>query len=445
MMCGGIPRVTLCLVAVVGLTHVGAFGQSGTYERTFPAPAATIKTLLQQMQGEMSGRLPVLEGFAVESNDHPLERYEKAYFQAVSDVHPISPGECVVRITAKVTAWYEDPGKFHSGYQLLPSNGRIENDILDQLSQHLTAEKTAPKRETQTAEVAHAGSPVAEPPKHTATKAAPARSGDDAIVSAPQPHLFDAPSSLSSSLSHGLASSEGSSGVGNTPSAPIYPERARLQTELEQLQEVVKTQAHPKNMVAVKKSGTAVVATPSLSAKPLFLATAHDEFEMLNFNQDWVHVRISGLSRGWIWRNDLEMPDSVPDTQSAPPKPTAADLFRVVREDTAPFPGDWEPLRGKNVKLISVQKADETKEAAPQMKLDFAKAVFAKSYTEMSKSPSMAGIVLIFDSADGGMIAATQPVLEKWKTGALTDNAFWHSCYFDPPETFSTGGNGASQ
>ena len=41
-----------------------------------------------------------------------------------------------------------------------------------------------------------------------------------------------------------------------------------------------------------------MVATPSLKAKTLFLASTHDEFEMLDFNADWVHVRISGLSRG---------------------------------------------------------------------------------------------------------------------------------------------------
>ena len=55
-------------------------------------------------------------------------------------------------------------------------------------------------------------------------------------------------------------------------------------------------------------------SSASLTAKTLFLASARDEFEMLDFNRDWVHVRISGLSRGWIWRNNLEMPDSVPDS-----------------------------------------------------------------------------------------------------------------------------------
>ena len=93
-----------------------------------------------------------------------------------------------------------------------------------------------------------------------------------------------------------------------------YP--SALRAEAESLEEILKNQSHPKNLVAVKKSGTPVVATASLTAKTLFLASAHDEFEMLDFNRDWVHVRISGLSRGWIWRNSLEMPDSVPQADA---------------------------------------------------------------------------------------------------------------------------------
>ena len=49
-----------------------------------------------------------------------------------------------------------------------------------------------------------------------------------------------------------------------------------------------------------------------------------------------------------------------PILQAAPPPGEAANFFHVVREETAPFPGDWEPLRSKNVKLITVQKIDES-------------------------------------------------------------------------------------
>jgi hypothetical protein len=221
-----------------------------------------------------------------------------------------------------------------------------------------------------------------------------------------------------------------------------------LQTEAESLEEVLKNQAHPKNLVAVKKSGTAVVSTPSLNGKTLFLASAQDEFEMLDFNSNWVHVRISGLSRGWIWRTSLEMPEGISDVPKTAPSgaATVADLFQVAREEKAPFPGDWEPLRGKKVKIISVQKIQENeKDSGAQAKLEYAKSLIDKNYAELAaESHDLAGIVLIFDSVDGGMIAATMSTVQAWKAGTLSDAALWHQCYFDPPETFTVSSNPSS-
>jgi hypothetical protein len=212
---------------------------------------------------------------------------------------------------------------------------------------------------------------------------------------------------------------------------------------------VLKNRAHPKNLVAIKKSGTPVVMAPSLTAKTLFLASEHDEFEMLDFNADWVHVRISGLSRGWIWRTSLEMPGGISDVPLAGSNaaPVVADLFQVTREETAPFPGDWAPLRGKNVKIISVQKIQENeKNSGPQAKLEFAKSLLDKSYAELAaRSQELSGVVLIFDSIDGGLIAATFPTVRQWKAGGLSDAALWHQCYFDPPETFKISGPSGAQ
>jgi hypothetical protein len=222
-----------------------------------------------------------------------------------------------------------------------------------------------------------------------------------------------------------------------------------LESEAKALEEILKNTAHPQNLAAVKKSGTPVVSTPSLTAKPLFLASEHDEFELLDFNADWVHVRISGLSRGWIWRNSVEMPESIPDTLASSPGGTnaAADVFHVVREETAPFPGDWEPLRGKSVKIISVQKVDEAnKNVGSTERLEYTKFLLEKSYREiLEKKQELQGIVVVFDSADGGMMAATTPVLEQWRAGALTDSALWHKCFFDPPETFNSAGSSGSK
>jgi hypothetical protein len=247
-------------------------------------------------------------------------------------------------------------------------------------------------------------------------------------------------------LAQGLAE-QAKTGASSNPQV-ADKDRSALQTEAQNLEEILKNQAHPKNLVAVKKNGTAVVGSASLTAKTMFLASAHDEFEMLDFTRDWVHVRISGLSRGWIWRNNLEMPASIPDSDAAPsPVPAAAELFHVLREETAPFPGDWAPLRGKSVKIVSVEKINEgEKDAGPQLRLEFAKSVLDKDYAELEqKAQMLAGIVVIFDSVDGGMIAVSFATLRQWKAGKLSDAALWHQCFFDPPETFSESGASASQ
>ena len=105
------------------------------------------------------------------------------------------------------------------------------------------------------------------------------------------------------------------------------------------------------------------------------------------------------------------------------------------------------PLRGKTVKIVTVEKTDESvKDDGPQLRLGFAKSVLDKSYSEIARNPQgLDGIVLIFDSADGGMIAATLPTLQQWKAGTLSDAALWHQCFFDPPESFTASAAGASQ
>jgi hypothetical protein len=263
-------------------------------------------------------------------------------------------------------------------------------------------------------------------------------------ISAPMPSLPETGHTFPSSLEQGLSGPALSSqqlADSKNSQKPLDQPAPGLQAEAASLEEVLKNQAHPKNLVAIKKSGTPVVSTPSLNGKTLFLASAHDEFEMLDFNADWVHVRISGLSRGWIWRTSLEMPEGISDVPPNSPSaaPVAADLFQVTREETAPFPGDWEPLRGRNVKIISVQKIQENeKDSGAQAKLEFAKSLLDKNYAELAaKSQELFGVVLIFDSVDGGMIAATLPTVQAWKAGKLSDAALWHHCYFDPPETFN--------
>jgi hypothetical protein len=421
-------EVFLSIAAVLALVPVGV-GQTNSNDRVFSQPKPTVERALKDLQSLMAGQLPVLEGFAL-ATDQPLDRYRRAYYQSTVQVSSTASGGTIVRVNTKVTAWYTDPNSSRSGYRLLPSNGRLEAELLDQLTERLATLETGVKASSAKA------MPVAQPRIQSAET--------QPNISAPMPRLPETGGTFSSSLAQSLAAHDR-----NDSAEKKSGDDSSLKAEAQNLEEILKNQAHPTNLVAVKKSGTPVVATSSLNAKTLFLASAHDEFEILGFNSDWVHVRISGLSRGWIWRNNLEMPGNIPDApaQSVPvPAAPAAELFHVSREESAPFPGDWEPLRGKTVKIISVQKADETaKDIAITLRLEFAKSVLDKSYGELTKSPEFAGVVLIFDSADGGMIAATLSTLQQWKAGKLSDAALWHQCFFDPPETLSSPGAPGSE
>jgi hypothetical protein len=414
------------IVIVLAMPQSGR-AEAGSYERTFHQPKSAVEKALKELQPAMSGRLPILDGFAL-TGDHPLSRYQRAYYQTAVRVSSSVSGESVVRVSTKVTAWYADSTPSHSGYQLLTSNGRLETDLLDQLADLLASNPTA-------------SASVASAPGNE--RSTIGKSADEPAISAPIPQsqekekLPEPGRGVSSPLNQGFTAQR----AADNKTSPEASAQTSLQAEATALEEVLKNQAHPKDIVAIKKSGTPIVESPSLTGKTLFLASAHDEFEMLDFNADWVHVRISGLSRGWIWRTSLEMPEGISDIPLATARgaPVVADLFQVSREETAPFPGDWEPLRGKNVKIISVQKIQENEgNSGAQAKLEYAKSLFDKNYAEIAgRSQELYGVVLIFDSVDGGMIAATLPTVRQWKAGTLSDAGLWHQCYFDPPETFT--------
>jgi hypothetical protein len=222
---------------------------------------------------------------------------------------------------------------------------------------------------------------------------------------------------------------------------------AALEQEAKNLEEILRNQSHPTNLIAVKQDKTPVLQSPVSNATVLFLASVEDEFEVLDLNPEWVHVRISGLSRGWLRRSAVDMldgsePGSDADSeksqtanpQAPPPKPalTGAPLFSVSSEEVGSFPGDWPQLKGQTVKIISIQQAPGTgRITSPHDKLAFAEGLFRKNDSTLARS---AGLVLIFDSEDGGMIAATSAALDQWTQGAISEQAFWKQCFLDPPE-----------
>jgi hypothetical protein len=400
--------------------------QGTPVERAFPQSKPVVEAAVRRLQASTGGHLPVLDGFA--AGDQPLDRFERGYYQCTVQVTSSPTGGSQVRISAKITAWYNAPVAAKSGYQVLPSNGRLESDLVDRLAEALDA-KTA----------STSASSAKNQPATPKSKDALA-SGRSASTS----NLPSAPSFKGSIFPR-------------TDHSPTPPPRSgapdqrneELTKEAKNLEEILRNQSHPNNLAAVRKSGTPVLVSPSEGAKVLFLAEAEDEFEILDSNESWVHLRISGLSRAWVRRSALEMPGAVeaagapPEAPPAPAPPAPAAVssnepFQIENEQTASFPGDWAPLRGKVVMIVSIQKAaNSVADSGPQARLAFVKGLLEKEYADLTKaSTTAAGVVLIFDSADGGMVAATLPLLRDWKDGTLSDEALWRRCYIDPPEMF---------
>ncbi len=378
-------------------------------ERSFSQSVIAVQDAVKTAGGT-TGTLPILDGFVAGVDG--LEQYQRPYYKCTISVVPAASGGSRVRVSAKITAWH---GGAKPGYVVLPSNGRLESDLLDRVEQAL-----AGGSKQSSAQQAKAGVPYRSVLARKKDNSSPA---DEPTLSAPTPQFprhFDA----------GAPSA--------TAVAPVDP---ALQREADGLAEILRNQSHPTNLVAVKNDQTPVLQTPALDAKVLFLASAEDEFEIIEANPDWVHVRISGISRGWLRRSLVEVLDGSQGVvaEATPPAPAAVgateavapttSAFSISGEENGNFPGNWEPLKGKAVKIVSVQASGQVTSA--EQKLQFAEEMFHKQ--TLSATPT-AGLVVIFDTEDGGMIAATEPSIEKFNKGAITEQAFWKQCFIDPPE-----------
>lgn len=413
----GLRCISLGMILNILLSGI-LFAQAIPYARTYRKSREEVESALKDLQAYSGQRLPTIEGF-VASGASPLNQYERAFYQFSIDLLPETSGATIVRVTANVTAWYADKDPSKSGYQVLPSNGRLELDLLDRLEEKLGG------------------------------KLPSARSSSTITSPKPKLDLSGVPGTATSSAANPATDSLG---VRTDEVSSLRTQREseekrmrELSAELQSLQEIKKNQAHPLNLVAVKKSGTSVLAKPADGAHVLFNAAAEDEFEFLGTEGEWIHVQISGASRGYIRRSNLELPEAIAARlksvggTSPQEKPAA---FRIVREEDSPFPGDWEPLKGKKSKIYTVQPASQdSKETGPPARRLFAAALFQKYAQETQNSASSAeGLTIIFDSPDGGIVAAPLPTVRQFATGTITSEDFWKQCYFDPPDAFAERG-----
>jgi hypothetical protein len=378
--------------------------QKASSEHVFQVSRSELDKALQNLHAYSPGRLPILEGF-VAADVPALDKYQRAYFQYKVEMRPSGAGATSLQVSATITAWYASDNAVQAGYRALQSNGRLENDLIERLEEALqpsSVRVAEPAAKNSTAPVARSAQP--EPAKSSAFGISPS-------LEQPPPRASLAPAD---------------------PRELAQQKRVQqLNEQATNLEEILRNQTRPNNLAAVLKTGTPVLAKPIDAGQVLFRADAEDEFKVLDESGDWVHVQVSGISRGWIRRAELEMPGPAGEigtnTPSGSPEP-------ATHEEISLFPGEWSALRGRMVQITWVRPASG---GAPfgNDRWQLARSVFRDSYGHISRSnPKVEGVVIVIDAPDGGMIAATADALRRWNTGALSDAAFRKVCWTDSPE-----------
>ena len=362
-----------------------------------------------------------MDGFVSEQKE-PLERFQRPRYTYSIQVVSDAPADSVVKVLARVTAWYAGPAPGKAGYRRLASSGRLESDLLEQLEDSLSA-KNRQNVGQKAAPGANSGADTVKPPP-PAPRPTVASNG---IFKTPR-----AGATLPSRTEAATAEARASTG---------YEKSLREQEA--SLEEILRNQTHPTDLAAVKRAKTPVYARPSEQGDVLFLADAQDEYQVLNTSPEWVHVQISGLSRGWIRGPDVELPQKpgTPDS-SAAAGGSAAELtakpFRLVRQEVTAFPGDWAKLRGKRVRVLTMQPTGAA--AVPgDAKWLTAKEMLHRAADRLTGADAanpVAGVVVIFDAADGGLVSATLDALVAWNLGKMSDDEFRALCSLDPAEAF---------
>jgi hypothetical protein len=401
---------------------IPAMAQQSVTQRSFFISSSEISGAIVKIGATTKGRLPTLDGF-VHQPDQPIERYSKGYFECTFQLSPPVDGSTTVRVVAKVSAWYTDPDPAQSGYRILSSNGRLESDALDHLAEVLPVSAS---------DGGHVRPPVPLP--SSTTTQLTYRS-----AATPSASLDLNPRSLSSSFSSRTTKPATPSGsnidIVKANRATDEKKTAELKNYVSNMEDIQRNQAHPSDLAAVKRSKTPVYAKPSDSAQILMRADVQDEFQVLGLTGPWVHIQISGASRGWVLRSQLEMPPGF--AQAADDSAEPSDPFKVSKEETTAFHGDWAPLKGKSVRIEWIEPATPSLLTSRKDKLAFAKTVFLEASEKLpplTQQPD--GIVVVFDSIDGGQIAAALPSVQALANHRLSDVAFWHQCSIDPPDSF---------
>jgi hypothetical protein len=369
-------RAHLWCVLVMMACSFAAYGQNaGAAQREFPFSVPAVKAALQNIGAFSGSRLPSLDGFA-NLNRVNLKDYQRPYYEYKIDIDPKGENHAVVHVKANVSAWYTGPDAAEPGYRALESNGRLENDLLDRLSDYLR------------------------------DKSADAATLTQWIATAKQQR------------------EEAERRIAN------------LQAQMKNLEDPA--QIPELDYVSVTRPHTSVLSSPRETGKVLVHAELDDEFQVLERRGEWLRVAVEN-GEGWIRASQVRSGTAEAETAAAQKiKEAPVPGFEVIRENTDEFSGDWARLKGKKALYIWARPDGSAMSRPMANRLQFVQRLFTERYREMAHSSQdlADGIVVIFLDDMGGVAAASVDDIRSWVEGSLSQSAFLKKCSLDPPGAF---------
>jgi hypothetical protein len=445
-------RFLLFLFVLLISANLTSAQDADSTDRVYKHRKVEVEEALQALNAYATNRLPVLEGF-VNANASTIAKLENPHYQLRVEIESQGPNQTLVSIVAKITAWSAAEDAVRSQYVVIPSNGRLEQDMLDRLSVFL--EKGNAERSVDRNSEGGAGSttnrsaaPVEDSAPSSASSPGVAASGKGSGSSSHSPSVsappagspVDPPSAPTSSSSASRVNSADPSALA-IEIASVRAQRQtaemnqrKLQQQISELEANASSQKFISNLAVIKTPQASIFQQDDDTSKVLFRADPEDEFEIINVKGNWAHVRLENGADGWVRGTQLQPPQEVDDTEDA----AAALNFSTPNQEIKSFAGDWTPLKGKPSLFVFAQPNRAIPSAIlGQSQFAFAKHIFTEGYREaMHSEQPMSGVVVVFLGDKGGVAAATLADIRRWRDGAITDKVFFERCSFDPPESF---------
>jgi hypothetical protein len=445
-------RLLLFLFVLLISANLAGAQDADSTDRVYKHRKVEVEEALQALNAYATNRLPVLEGF-VNANASTIAKLENPHYQLRVEIESQGPNQTLVSIVAKITAWSAAEDAARSQYVVIPSNGRLEQDMLDRLSVFL--EKGNVERSVDRNSEGRAGSTTnrsaAQVEDSAASSASPpdvSASGKGSGSSSHSPSMGAPPAGSPVDPSSAPTSSSSASRVNSADPSALASEIAsiraqrqtaemnqrKLQQQISELEANASSQKFISNLAVIKTPQASIFQQDDDTSKVLFRADPEDEFEIINLKGNWAHVRLENGADGWVRGTQLQPPQEVDDTEDA----AAALNFSTPNQEVKPFAGDWTPLKGKPSLFVFAQPNRAIPSAIlGQSQFAFAKHIFTEGYREaMHSEQPMSGVVVVFLGDKGGVAAATLADIRRWRDGAITDKAFFERCSFDPPESF---------